>query len=306
LLEPQRTNLFPYSENFSEWSSLSNAVVTDNFITSPDGTQNASKFTFDGTLNCRVEKEIAVTNGNEYTFSIWLKNDNLSDPTQVWLAFSTFGQGQYITVTNEWQRFTTTQTANGSNEYPRIQTNEIGSIFAWGAQFEEGSYATSYIPTSGSTVTRSADVANNSGNADLINSTEGVLYADFYAEANNTEKWITLSDGTSTNRIIVYIPAANTLRIHVQNSSGAQAGFGSSITLNQYNKVAFSYKENDFKLFLNGTKVGSDTSGGVPSGLDRLNLADRNGTTNPFIGNVKCVAVFKEALTDAELQQLTS
>ena len=133
-----------------------------------------------------------------------------------------------------------------------------------------------------------------------------MLYAEFYAQANNTEKWITLSDGTSINRVIVYIPVANTLRIYVQNSSGGQADFGSSITLSQYNKVAFSYKENDFKLFLNGTKVGSDTSGGVPSGLDRLNLADSNGTTNSFIGKVRELQVFTEALTDEQLQKLTT
>ena len=132
------------------------------------------------------------------------------------------------------------------------------------------------------------------------------MYANFYAEANDTEKWISLSDGTSTNRVIVYIPIANTLRIYVQNSSGSQADFGSSITLGQYNKVAFKYKNNDFALFLNGTKVGTDTNGGVPIGLDRLNFADSNGTTNPFIGNVKDIKVYNTTLTDQELIALTS
>jgi len=89
LLEPSRTNLFQYSEDFSTWNNNNNAVVTDNFTTSPDGSQTASKFTFDGTTNGNVQKPSTVTDGTQYTFSIWLKNDNLADPTQVWLAFRT-------------------------------------------------------------------------------------------------------------------------------------------------------------------------------------------------------------------------
>ena len=76
--------------------------------------------------------------------------------------------------------------------------------------------------------------------------------------------------------------------------------------MGQYNKVAFKYKNNDFALFLNGTKVGTDTNGGVPIGLDRLNFADSNGTTNPFIGNVKDIKVYNTTLTDQELIALTS
>ena len=50
--------------------------------------------------------------------------------------------------------------------------------YIWGTQLEQQSYATSYIPTNGATNTRLQDIANNSGNSTLINSTEGVLYAE--------------------------------------------------------------------------------------------------------------------------------
>ena len=54
----------------------------------------------------------------------------------------------------------------------------------WGLQLEGLSYATSYIPTlTGSTETRATETATGAGSADLINSTEGVLYAEIAALA---------------------------------------------------------------------------------------------------------------------------
>ncbi len=156
-IEEPRTNLIKASEYFNSWYELSGAVVTPRQAIAPDGRSSADKFTFDGTVNGRVEERVSVTNGAQYTFSIWLKNDNLLNPTQVWLGLEGFGQqGDYVTVTDEWQRFTTTQTADGTLEYPRISCNEIGSIFAWGAQLEEGSYPSSYIPTIPTFVSRAS------------------------------------------------------------------------------------------------------------------------------------------------------
>ena len=67
---------------------------------------------------------------------------------------------------------------------------------------EQQSYATSYIPTNGATNTRLQDIATNSGNSTLINSTEGVLYAEIDALANyNLQRWFSLSDGTTSNTV---------------------------------------------------------------------------------------------------------
>ena len=308
LLEPQRTNLFQYSEDFSTWQVLTNAVVTDNFTTSPDGTQNASKFTFDGTTNGRIEKPVPTTIGNQYTFSIWLKNDNLADPTQVWIGNSQFVQGEYVTITNEWQRFTTTQTADGSTEYPRVNVNQVGNIFAWGAQFEEGSYATSYIPTSGSTVTRSADVANNSGNADLFNDSEGVLYAEVSALSSGTGyRVISISDGSTSNVLrFYYSPTSNRIGANLRSNSADVFSIANLAISNDLDfiKIAISYKLNDFKIYIDGTQVQSYTSGNVPIGINELAL-DNGAGNDKFEGNVKCVAVFKEALNNDLLERLT-
>ena len=69
--------------------------------------------------------------------------------------------------------------------------------------------------------------------------------------------------------------------------------------------MAIKYKLNDVALWVNGTEVLTDTNATVPSALNTLQF-DRGDGANDFEGKVKCVAVFKEALTDAQLQSLTS
>ena len=70
-------------------------------------------------------------------------------------------------------------------------------------------------------------------------------------------------------------------------------------------KIAFKYKQNDFALWVNGVEVETDTNTNVPTGLNELAFT-RGGSVHPFQGKVKCVAVFKEALTDAQLTALTT
>ena len=316
LAEPQRTNLITYSEDFTPWNKLA-AVVTTNQTTSPSGTLTADKITYDGTTYGRVEQTVAVTNGNTYSWSVYLKNNDLSDVTQVWLGFSLGGQGEFVTITNEWQRYETVQVANGSNEYPRVQFTGTGSLYAWGAQLEE-SYATSYIPTSGSTVTRNQDIFTRDGIGSLIGQTEGtffielskpVLEPDSYylislnnAASNSDDNSVTI--GFDNNSDDFYI------RVRANASSPFTDNDRASLA-NTFYKIAVSYKSGQSLIYIDGNPI-TPNSGNLSTAftfsatLDNLSF-DYNGNNSlPFFGKVKQLQVYTTALTDAQLTSLTS
>ena len=187
------------------------------------------------------------------------------------------------------------------------QGNGSGTLFVWGEMIEEGSYATSLINTNGSAVTRLADVCNNGGNEQVINSTEGVLYAEINIPENIADNInISINDGTNDEYVkFLYLASTNTFRAQIQGS-GNQVGVNTtSLVLGSYSKLAVSYKSGEFKLYINGSQIGSTLTGHtLPTGLDTLSF-DRGDGAAPFQGNVKDVRVYDTALTDQELINLT-
>ena len=119
-------------------------------------------------------------------------------------------------------------------------------------------------------------------------------------------KSITLSDGGPQNRIrFQLLSILNKGAVQVQVGGVNQMFRNVDFTdITDFNKVAIKYKQNDFSVWLNGVKIYTDTSGTIPT-LSELNFSS-GSNFNTFNGKVKCVAVFKEALTDAELTCLTT
>ena len=179
----------------------------------------------------------------------------------------------------------------------------------WGAQVEEGSYPTSYIPTSGSSVTRVQETYSKTGISNLINSTEGVLFLEMAAlqTTNTNSEYLAISNGTySANSIMIQL-RNGTNQFAVWAYSGGVNQIAEIITLTDitdFNKIAIKWKLNDFEVFVNGSSVYSKSTYTAPTGLDRLEFS-RNGTAH-FFGKVKQLQVFKTALTDTELATLTT
>ena len=313
LLEPQRMNSLPYSEDFSNPNWLKTSVTTTpNSEIAPDGTLTACKLDYSASTSARMAESINPAAGT-YTFSVYLRSVSGSGDFKIRLQGSS-SVNLTVSLTEEWKRFEIESDYDGTVAllpYIGYYINDsyLQEVYAWGAQLEQGSYATSYIPTSGSAVTRIADVCNNGGNDQVINSTEGVLYAEISALANDgTSRQISLSSGSSaTNKVSLnYTATSNQVQAFIR--SGGSISFNETITLSDstnLNKIALKYKSNDFALFVNGFKVASDLSGNAPTALSVLDFDDADGTSDLY-GNVKDLRLYNTALTDNELIALTT
>jgi hypothetical protein len=157
LLEPQRTNLLTYSEQFDNAAWLENGspapIVTANTTTSPDGTTNADTLVMTSpSAATRLEQSVTYASGT-YTISLYVKS--LSGISQVVRLFKYDGTSETnsgdITVTTEWTRITyifTSVAGSGNISIRAGASNNNVNIAIWGAQLELGSnYPTSYIPT---------------------------------------------------------------------------------------------------------------------------------------------------------------
>ena len=304
LLEPQSTNLITYSSYFSSaiWNANTDVIVDEGYL-SPEGTLNAAKVTKDGT-NAKLAMFIGGT--APITKSIYART--VSGTGTAYFGEGSVSGGVLSTVTEQWQRFEIT--VNGNNFYAVDFRGAatLTEVIVFGAQLEQKSYATSYIPTSGSTATRLGETANNAGGAGVFNSEEGVLYAEIAALANDgTYRILALSDGTSAQRVYMqYTNASNFISAVVKNGSVTQANIGYTLSdETEFSKIGFKYKLNNFALWVNGVEIATDASGLTPIGLSELSFDNGSGG-NPFYGKVKNLQVFNYALTDEELQTLTT
>ena len=297
LSEPMRTNLITYSEDFSQWSKEATVTLTPNYSTSPDGTNNATRVQLDADDSMWLSSL-----GSSKAFSIYVKG--VAGET---IRISN-GVATMFTLTGNWDRLEVFDTSGSStlitlNTYSSATARDIQ---IWGAQLEE-SYATSYIPTSGSTVTRNQDIFTRDGIGSLINSTEGVLFAEIAALANDgTNRAISISDGTTSNVVRFYYSVTDN-RIVGNVKSGGSSVFNYNNALSDatdFIKVAVSYKADDYKMYVNGIKVSTDTSGAVPIGLTELSF-DNGAGNDKLFGKVKQLQVYDTALTDEQLLQLT-
>ena len=319
LLEPQSTNLVTYSEVYGsgKYFSITSGSTIDNTTSlSPSGENNATQLTSTGDGKLQTGG-VSLSQNTDYTLSFYAKNVDATDVTSRILGIGGSGGSNLTQVsyfsqlsTTEWKRITHSFNTGTNTTFYLYLSNALnsgGTIQLWGAQLEQLSFATSYIPTNGSTFTRLGETLNNAGSSDLINSTEGVLYAEIAALANSgNSRFISLSDGTNQNIVLLgYISTDNRIRIFIKSANSTSTNNTSTtVTATNFNKIAIKYKENNFALWVNGTETFSDTSGLTPIGLNQLEF--EFGSASKFEGKVKTVAVFKEALTDAELTCLTT
>jgi hypothetical protein len=350
LVEPQRTNLFLRSEEFNDayWNKQSGASVTANTEIAPNGTTTADTINLvSGSTISRVEKASIAFSANTYlTISVYLKNISLTSGQTFQLRFETsgfdlrgtvdlFNNTNVVSVTGTvgtgyvsgTQNATITQLSNGwvrcsisiqsgsivagtGTFYLITNVDANRSFYAWGAQMEAGSNATSYIPTVASTVTRNADVISKTGISSLIGQTEGTIFVDFnYTKVTDVYRRIfAISDNTSNNLISINLTATGSAEIYIINGGVTQVAFvANTLTLNTRCKIAVGYIANNAVLYINGTLRNTDLSCTIPtcSGV-YLGKVETAGSTGFLNDTINTAMLFKTKLTNSELATLTT
>lgn len=306
LIEETRTNVLTYSQDWSNAAWVKNNVLlATETILAPDGlvsvdkiianTVNIAKFTAQtGLTSTTGTFSVYVKPAGETVISLWLVN------ATVGASFTLTGSGStallgatastITPVANGWYRCTVYHTVASTTAHVYLRTGSsfvgdgVSGVYLRAAQFEAGAFATSYIPTTTTSLTRNADQVTMTGTnfSGWYNASEGTFVARYLTFANaatNNPRVFEVSDGTTSNRSRCYVTATGALtQVSSGGSSVASLGVTLSNPLSAYNQVCFAYKLDSFVLAGNGGTPDTDTLGAVPVAPIRINLGcDING-----------------------------
>jgi hypothetical protein len=173
----------------------------------------------------------------------------------------------------------------------------------WGCQLESASYASSYIPTLGASVTRVADAASKTGISSLIGQTEGTIFADLNLDTRAQFTYFTITPNlTLTSNYIGFLIGSTSIAFEVVTGSALQSSITLSNSATGRFKIAASYKNNDFAFYINGVQVGTAASGTVPACSE---IGFYEFAQVPSLKYNQAL-VFKTRLTNAQLAELTA
>ena len=337
LLEPSRTNVIQYSQDFSNWTA-SDITVTDNNAISPDGSLNASKLTLtSGTSVKRIALGSMPTSSASRCYSFFFKTNDInsiqllhSGDLQGYANFdlvnSVIGTSGSKTTSkienygNGWFRctaiFDNTNTF-GSTLYLYIKdnalgtyggsTSEVGDLFIFGAMYEAGSYATSYIPTQGSAVTRVAeDIALTLPDNASFNSSNGFSIISKFGIGNagsgSSSPFIFFNDDTSSTFIGFGSDSSN-FRCRLNLNGVAYLNTQGNALRTQENSLFISCDADGWSQGANG--VTNYTGNNDASVYDKLSNISYTPSELYGIIRIKELSVYNTRLSNNELQALT-
>ena len=335
LIEPAATNLLLRSTTFNNGWTASGATVTGNSTTAPDGTTAADTIVENASTSTHGVYQAATLTAATYTYSVFAKAGTRSwlfltcTPSSAFGAYFNLSDGTVGTVTagytatisavgNGWYRcaisFTATAatwysnvlvaTANGTSSYTG---DGASGLYAWGAQLESGSVASSFIETTTATATRAADVASITGSnfSSWFNQTEGTFVAEFTPALISDQSTVfSVSDGTTNERM--HSSAGGSIHLYVVDGGLAQVSIDAgSHDANTSRKIATAYKVNDFAASINGGAAVADTSGTLPT-VDRLNIGSFTSGNLQLNGHIARITYYPTRLSNAQLVTLST
>jgi hypothetical protein len=322
LMEPSRENKVKYSEYYdhSTWDaqSRSNNLVWRGNEENPSGYNGCYEYestAADNQLGVASSTNLAPNpaDGDYITNSIYVKR--VSGTGQVILRdTNNIGTNFDVTVADGWKRLIVSAAADastpdgiGSRHYLNLAT--IGDkVLVWGSQYEEGAFATSYIPTHGAAVTRSAAGTPESGGAinDLSAVFDGTNFTLFVHLADNDDLLrdnssggLSLWDGNNqVGGLRIYRNQSSTVKAHVLFDPTSGDDFGYEL---DGDKAIIRRSGSAWKIFVDGAQTQSFTNVNFDANLNDLKI-ETGGSTFKWKG----VKLFNEALTDEECKTLTT
>jgi hypothetical protein len=351
LIEEQRTNLVTYSEQFDNAAWVkSNATVTSNAAVSPDGNSAADKLVENSATSGHYVWQSYTHSGQAMTLTMYAKagerslvrlkyNDasnhrygavfDLSDGTVVNDANTISGVllSSSIEPVGEFYRIrisgsapagsgifsaslatVKTSTTNSNESYTGDGTS---GIYIWGAQLEAGSFPTSYIPTSGATATRSADIASIPVTDFGYNQKAGTVVVEYTTVEKASGNSAALTGRTAAFGTVVgpnindYFGGGIWRRNILYSDSGVtQANFNPAQA--PVNPVALSWKENSIQACYAGTLQTEDTVATIDANSSYEWAIGVNINNSPMTGHIKSIQYYPRRLTNTQLQELTS
>jgi hypothetical protein len=314
LLEPQRTNLSLWSEDFSNvvWLKLGGSSVTANTTTAPDGTTTADTLSLTTNASSSVAQSIVLATTTTITISVYAKVSSGTKDFRLRTDNPTTTQA--FTATTSWQRFsmTATPTVTTSAYVINDLAGTAGDLIIWGFQVEAGEYPTSYIPTTSATATRVADAftRDNIYTNGLISSSGGTWFIEL---ANN----VPLVRDASVSEFYIGESATSSIQTGSRSISVRNGGGGNSLLRVQYwdgsfistlfittsntPKIAIKFNGTTADIFQNGVKVVA----GASAALTLASVQHFNALAG-VSRNLKQALLFPTPLTDAECIALTT
>ena len=321
LLEPQSTNLIPYSEDIANgnWvkyggGSGSAPVVTNNYAISPDGSLNASRVVFDNTGATyasdisQLDETVSVSNG-DVTNSVWMKSNTASNYT---VSFINPTGSRFSTIiTTEWQKFELSSVVTNSQSVFKVRlrggsenTSDYADLLIYGAQTEQQSFATSYIPTSGGTQTRlEDDFTATLPTVSAFNSNNGFTFFGTFESSGGSGASSMMLQFNNNSGYTGFGHNGTNWRTRINNGANNITDI-TNIPLLTKSSLSIAISPTDYSIFANGAQ---QTSGLLDlSGSTIVNsIGFRSGAE---FGSVRIsdLRMYNTKLTDAELTTLTT
>ena len=330
LFERASTNLCLYSQsnfndqvNWLKYLAPSNLVVTEDDVIAPDGTLTGAKIEYINKGQDAVfTQNVTVVNGEDYVLSIWLKGEQGGEVVKLRLSNNSGGSSgttDTFTLTERWVRYETDiKVADATDRGFQLRVedtdNPLGATFyAWGAQLENNTYASSYIPTEATTISRSQDRARESMLNGDITSPKFTFFIDVRLDntpigtSDRFYKWSMNNSDDATKVELVVNATSSSLTFRTVYDESVLGNIVESVTLAPNDRIKMAIVSTDvgFDAYYNGTFVGSDSNGTLDTS-SLTEISSDGGVFNPFSGYLKDLRYYDEQLTEAELIELTS